>query len=195
MSPQLPGSVEEELYDDVLPVGNLLFTMRAFYICVTCLRFSGGELRQKYGVFFSEVKRVNSNNNSKFRATSPFYYCIYLTGFQNTHSPNFGSLERLRSILILWDCESLMLKIEISLGICNIRILLNCFCLLAIIKFKWETLNCSLENGILCLFFFQQFAPEKDVSLGKNAGMVSKWLSYLSLLKVMVTKRRYPGIL
>ena len=119
MSPQLPGSVEEELYDDVLPVGNLLFTMRAFYICVTCLRFSGGELRQKYGIFFSEVKWINSDNNSKLRANSPFYHCIYLTAFQNTHSPNFGSLERLGSILFLWDCESSLLKIEISLGTCN----------------------------------------------------------------------------
>ena len=44
-------------------------------------------------------------------------------------------------------------------------------------------------------FGFQQFAPEKDVSLGKNVAMVSKWLSYLSLLKIMVTKGRCPGIL
>ena len=88
-----------------------------------------------------------------------------------------------------------MLKIEISLGICNICILLNCFCLLAIIKFKEKTLNFSLENGILFLFFFQLFAPEKSVAPGKNAAVVSNWLFYLSLLKVMVTKGRYPGIL
>ena len=83
------------------------------------MRFSGGELRQRYGVFFGEVKSVNCDNNSKFRANSPFYYCIYLTSFQNNHSLNFGSLERLGSILFLWGCDSLMLKIGICLCMCN----------------------------------------------------------------------------
>ena len=67
-------------------------------------------------------------------------------------------------------------------------------------KFSEESAKFSEANGVSFLPF-QLFAaeknaaPEKIAAPEKNAAAVSKWLSYLSLWKIIVTKGRYPGIL
>ena len=61
-------------------------------------------------------------------------------------------------------------------------------------KFSEESAKFSEANGVLFLPF-QMIAAEENATAEKNTATVSKWLSYLSLWKIMVTKGRYPSIL